>query len=45
VLHRASIPLLTFRALMSADHPDKTPPKWQDLSHRKAEGNGIAVRL
>lgn len=23
VLHRASIPVLTFRALMSADHPDK----------------------
>lgn len=27
VLHRTSIPVLTFRALMSADHPDKTPPK------------------
>ena len=27
VLHRASIPVLTFRALMSVDHPDKTPPK------------------
>lgn len=26
VLHRASIPVLTFRALMSADHPDKQPP-------------------
>ena len=26
-LHRASIPVLMFRALMSADHPDKTPPK------------------
>lgn len=24
VLHRASIPVLTFRALISADHPDKT---------------------
>ena len=23
VLHRASIPVLTFRALMSSDHPDK----------------------
>jgi hypothetical protein len=23
VLHRASIPVLIFRALMSADHPDK----------------------
>lgn len=27
VLHRASIPVLTFRALMSVDHPDKTLPK------------------
>jgi nucleotide-binding universal stress UspA family protein len=27
VLHRASIPVLTFRALMSADHPDQAPPK------------------
>ncbi len=27
VLHRASIPVLTFRALMSADHPDKASPK------------------
>lgn len=27
VLHRASIPVLTFRALMSADHPDRTLPK------------------
>ena len=27
VLHRASIPVLTFRALMSADHPDKKSPK------------------
>jgi nucleotide-binding universal stress UspA family protein len=27
VLHRASIPVLMFRALMSADHPDKTAPK------------------
>jgi len=26
VLHRASIPVLTFRALMSADHPDKKAP-------------------
>ncbi len=26
VLHRASIPLLVFRAVMSADHPDKKPP-------------------
>ena len=27
VLHRASIPVLTFRALMSADHPDKMRAK------------------
>ncbi len=27
VLHRASIPVLTFRALMSADHPDRDPKK------------------
>ena|SRR5688572_22647532 len=27
VLHRASIPVLVFRAVMSADHPDKTPPR------------------
>ena len=27
VLHRASIPVLTFRAIMSVDHPDKTPPQ------------------
>jgi nucleotide-binding universal stress UspA family protein len=26
VLHRASIPVLVFRAVMSADHPDKTRP-------------------
>lgn len=25
VLHRASIPVLTFRAMMSADHPDRNP--------------------
>ncbi|MBI4191884.1 MAG: universal stress protein [Betaproteobacteria bacterium] len=33
VLHRASIPVLTFRALMSVDHPDKATPKWSDQSH------------
>ena len=27
VLHRASIPVLVFRALMSADHPDKAAPQ------------------
>jgi hypothetical protein len=25
VLHRSSIPVLTFRAIMSADHPDQKP--------------------
>jgi nucleotide-binding universal stress UspA family protein len=45
VLHRASIPVLTFRALMSADHPDKTPPKWSNLFHRKAERSDNAMRL
>jgi len=30
VLHRASIPVLMFRALMSVDHPDKAPPRWRD---------------
>ena len=33
VLHRASIPVLTFRALMSVDHPDKAAPKLSDQSH------------
>lgn len=36
VLHRASIPVLTFRALMSADHPDKAVAKSSD--ERKAHG-------
>ena len=45
VLHRASIPVLTFRALMSADHPDKTPPKWSDLLHGKSQGGNGTVRL
>ena len=44
-LHRASIPVLTFRALMSADHPDKRPHKWSDLVHSKAEGSDSTVRL
>ena len=43
VLHRASIPVLMFRALMSADHPDKTPPRWQEPLPRKPEGGGIAA--
>ena len=27
VLHRASIPVLVFRAIMSSDHPDRSKPK------------------
>jgi len=45
VLHRASIPVLMFRALMSADHPDRTPPRWRDLFHRNASGNGIPMHF
>lgn len=33
VLHRSSIPVLIFRALMSADHPDARPPKPGDDAH------------
>jgi len=36
VLHRASIPVLTFRGLMSADHPDKAVSK--PGGERKASG-------
>jgi nucleotide-binding universal stress UspA family protein len=36
VLHRTSIPVLMFRALMSADHPDKRAPGLQDVSHHSA---------
>ena len=39
VLHRASIPVLMFRALMSVDHPDKAPPRWEDQSRSKAESS------
>ena len=45
VLHRASIPVLTFRALMSADHPDKASPRWADPLHGKAEGTDSAIRV
>lgn len=45
VLHRASIPVLTFRALMSADHPDRVPPKWHDLLHGKAKVADRAARF
>ena len=44
VLHRASIPVLTFRALISADHPDKTPPGPYDSRQRKAKSSVSAVR-
>jgi len=45
VLHRASIPVLMFRALMSADHPDKAAPRLGDQSRSKAassDGGGGA---
>ena len=35
VLHRASIPVLVFRALMSADHPDRKLPDAGDKTHRQ----------
>ena len=38
VLHRASIPVLTFRALMSADHPDKMRAK--NGKAKKSPANG-----
>ena len=44
VLHRASIPVLTFRALLSADHPDKTPPAGHHFWHGKAPGGEHAAR-
>ena len=44
VLHRASIPVLTFRALMSADHHDKIPPKWWDQFHRKTQASNTRER-
>lgn len=42
VLHRASIPVLTFRALMSADHPDKMPPARQEKSREKSADKELA---
>ena len=36
VLHRASIPVLTFRALMSADHPDKLRAKGAGKAAQKS---------
>jgi nucleotide-binding universal stress UspA family protein len=41
VLHRASIPVLTFRALMSADHPDKK--RWSDAPLKKTNQSGDAL--
>ncbi len=35
VLHRASIPVLVFRAVMSADHPDKAPPRKKQSDQRR----------
>ena len=45
ILHRASIPVLTFRALMSADHPDKAGPRWQDLSQKKVKDSSATGLL
>ena len=42
VLHRASIPVLMFRALMSVDHPDKSPPRFGGQSGRKAESSDVS---
>jgi nucleotide-binding universal stress UspA family protein len=36
VLHRTSIPVLMFRALMSADHPDRMVSKEPEMGHRHA---------
>jgi nucleotide-binding universal stress UspA family protein len=41
VLHRASIPVLTFRALMSADHPDRQ--RWRDPSMKRTNEGGDAL--
>lgn len=43
VLHRASIPVLTFRALMSADHPDKAPSMWRDAARENSESGDRAT--
>jgi nucleotide-binding universal stress UspA family protein len=40
VLHRASIPVLVFRALMSADHPDRTPPAPQQTIVQDSGSSG-----
>jgi gluconolactonase len=39
VLHRASIPVLTFRALMSADHPDKPASKSSAAGQQASAGS------
>ena len=39
VLHRTSIPVLMFRALMSVDHPDQALRKGQDLLHSHSGAN------
>jgi nucleotide-binding universal stress UspA family protein len=44
VLHRASIPVLTFRALMSADHPDKVSARPEDFLHRKSKDGAGEMR-
>lgn len=44
VLHRASIPVLTFRAIMSADHPDRVPARRSGSSSEKARASDAGRR-
>jgi len=45
VLHRASIPVLTFRALMSVDHPDKKSSATANAVTQKTETRGKAEHV
>ena len=45
VLHRASIPVLTFRAIMSADHPDKSQSKMVGSIPPKSDGQDKSQRV
>ena len=45
VLHRTSIPVLMFRALMSADHPDQTLRKGQDILHSHSGANNAEYSM
>jgi nucleotide-binding universal stress UspA family protein len=47
VLHRSSIPVLTFRALMSADHPDhadRKPVNWLETFREYSGRDNPAAR-